>query len=120
METLKIVCQLVIALGIVNVWILRFGKETIWRGGVARNMTEEFTVYGLPVWFMRTIGALKLSLAALLIAGIWFPALTLPAAVGMAALMLGAIAMHFKVSDPPQRSLPALSMLAMSIVVAVV
>ena len=65
METLIVICQVVIALGIVNVWILRFGKATSWRGGAARNMKEEFAVYGLPGWLMQLIGALKLLLAAL-------------------------------------------------------
>lgn len=44
------IIQLVIALGILNVWLLRFGKTTAWRGGAAKNMKEEFAVYGLPSW----------------------------------------------------------------------
>ena len=68
---------------------------------------------------MVAIGAAKLLLAAMLIAGIWIPQLTLPAAVGIAVLMAGAIAMHVKVKDPMQRSLPAFAMLLMSTVVAV-
>ena len=119
MEILLIICQVAIALGIVNVWILRFGKSTSWRGGTARNMKEEFAVYGLPPWFMKAIGALKLLLAALLIAGIWIPALVKPAAIGMAILMAGAIAMHVNVKDPLMRSLPALAMLALSLIIAV-
>jgi hypothetical protein len=67
---------------------------------------------------MMLVGALKLLLAAALIAGIWVPDLTLPAALGMAVLMLGAIAMHLKVKDPARRSLPALCMLLLSLVVA--
>jgi hypothetical protein len=118
METVKTVLQVIIALGIINVWILRFGKSTGWRGGSAKNMKEEFEVYGLPGWFMRLIGFLKLFLAALLLAGIWFPGLTQPAAIGMAVLMAGAIAMHVKVKDPLQKSLPAFGMLVMSAAVA--
>jgi uncharacterized membrane protein YphA (DoxX/SURF4 family) len=91
---------------------------TGWRGGTAKNLKEEFEVYGLPGWFMGVVGFLKLLLATLLIAGIWLPALTRPAAAGMAVLMLGAVAMHVKVKDPLKRSLPALSMLAMSLLVA--
>ena len=58
-----------------------------------------------------------LALAALLVAGIWYPVLAAPAGVGMALLMVGAIAMHFKVGDAPRKSLPAFLMLVMSIVV---
>jgi hypothetical protein len=62
----------------------------------------------------------KLLLAVLLVAGIWFPAVTQPAAIGMAVLMLGAVVMHVKVKDPPKKSLPAFTMLVLSLVVAFV
>lgn len=119
MDILVIVCQVVIALGIFNVWILRFGKATSWRGGAAGNMAEEFAVYGLPTWFMWLIGILKLTFAIMLAVGIWQPALARPAAIGIAVLMLGAIAMHVKVKDPLKRSLPAFTMLVLSLIVAI-
>jgi hypothetical protein len=120
METVRLVVQIIIALGIANVWLLRFGRSTSWRGGGATNMKEEFAVYGLPGWFMRIVGALKLLLAAALVAGIWVPELVRPAAIGMAVLMLGAVAMHVKVEDPARKSLPAFTMLVLSVFVAVV
>jgi len=120
MEKVAIVVQVIIALGILNVWLLRHGKSTSWRGGSARSMKEEFVVYGLPGWFMYFVGFLKLSFAALLIAGIWTPSVTEPAAIGMAVLMFGAVAMHVKVKDPMQKSLPAFCMLLLSVFVAVV
>jgi uncharacterized membrane protein YphA (DoxX/SURF4 family) len=116
METVVTIVQVVIALGIFNVWLLRFGKPTGWRGGSAQNMKEEFQVYGLPAWFVQVIGFLKLLLAVLLIAGIWFPTVSKPAAIGMAVLMLGAVAMHVKVKDPLAKSLPAAVMLGLSLV----
>jgi hypothetical protein len=118
MPTVVMVLQIVIALGIYNVWLLRFGKATGYRGGTARNLKEEFEVYGLPGWFVWVVGGLKLLLATLLIAGIWVPGVTKPAAAGMAVLMLGAVAMHVKVKDPVKRALPASAMLIMSLVVA--
>lgn len=117
MHTLSLVFQVVIALGILNVWLLRFGKSTAWRGGDAQNMKQEFEVYGLPEWFMRVVGFLKISFAGLLLAGLWAPVMTPYAAAGMAVLMTGAVVMHFKVKDPLQKSLPALSMLGMSLFV---
>jgi hypothetical protein len=119
METAVIVIQVIIGLGIFNVWILRYGKPTQWRGGEATNMREEFEAYGLPLWFMQVIRFLKLLFAACLIAGIWVPILTKPAAIGMAVLMLGALAMHVKVKDPVKKSLPAFTMLVLSVIVAV-
>jgi hypothetical protein len=42
MQNFIVLCQIIIALGIFNVWIIRYGKETNWRGGEAKNMKEEF------------------------------------------------------------------------------
>jgi hypothetical protein len=109
------IAQVVIALGILNVWLLRFNQPTAYRGKAAANMREEFAAYGLPAWAMWLIGGLKITLAAGLIAGLWLPALVLPCGVGMAILMIGAIAMHFKVGDRPIRALPAVVMLVLSI-----
>ena len=46
------------------------------------------------------------------------PVYTKPAAIGMAILMIGAIAMHIKVKDPLMKSLPAFTMLVLSVIVA--
>lgn len=118
MVTIIVICQIIIALGIFNVWLLRSAKATAWRGGDATNMKDEFAVYGLPEWFMKIIGGLKLILAVCLLLGLFVPALTQPAAIGMAALMLGAISMHVKVGDSLQKSLPAFIMLLLSLFVA--
>jgi uncharacterized membrane protein YphA (DoxX/SURF4 family) len=67
---------------------------------------------------VQVVGFLKLAFAACLIVGIWFPVLTRPAAIGLALLMLGAVAMHIKVKDPLKKSLPALTMLVLSVIVA--
>ena len=119
MQSLVIVCQIFIALGIFNVWIIRYGKETGWRGGEAKNMKEEFAAYGLPGEFMVLIGAAKILLALCLIIGIWVPVLVKPAALAMALLMIGAVSMHVKVKDPLQKSLPAFTMLVLSLVVVI-
>ena len=119
MEIAVVVIQIVIALGIFNVWVLRFGKATQWRGGSADNMAAEFETYGLPTWSVTLVGFFKLLFAACLIAGIWFPVLVRPAAIGIAILMLGAVVMHIKVKDPAKKSLPAFTMLVLSLIVAI-
>jgi DoxX-like family len=118
MSALIIATQLIIALGIYNVWLLRMDKETAWRGGTARNMEEEFHVYGLSKLFMNVIRVVKLAMATLLIVGIWYPPATTMGATMMAALMLAAVLMHMKVRDPVRKSLPAASLLILSLVVA--
>ncbi len=116
MEWIKIAIQVIIAVSIFNVWLIRFGKPTSWRGANANSMKEEFEAYGLPEWFMKLIGFLKLTLAALLIVGIFVPELVKPAAIGMAILMLGAISMHIKVKDSLIKSFPAFSFLVLSLI----
>ncbi|MEM8495900.1 MAG: DoxX family protein [Planctomycetota bacterium] len=118
MQYIGFAAQIIVALGIFNVWLLRFNRSTGYRGGDAQNMREEFAAYGLPAWFMYTIGALKLAFAVALLAGFWISELIVPAGVGMAALMLGAVAMHLKVGDPPKRAAPAAAMLILSLAAA--
>ena len=104
---LRIALQLFVGLGVLNVWLLRANKPSPYRGGDARTLREEFPAYGLPAASMYLVGAIKILLALTLIAGIWFPALIRPAAIGMGLMMLGAVAMHLKIKDPMHKSLPA-------------
>ena len=119
MEYIGIACQLIIALGIYNVWLLRFGQSSQYRGGNANDMQEEFEVYGLPGWSVYVVGFLKLLSATLLLVGIYYPVLVMPAAVMMIILMSGAFIMHLKVKDPLKKAAPALSLLVLSILVLV-
>ncbi|MGZ0657664.1 DoxX family protein [Coraliomargarita sp. W4R72] len=116
MVFIQIALQVVLALGILNVWCLRYGKLSAYRGGNARNITEEFATYGLPQSAVYVIGAMKISCALALLIGIWLSSLVLPAASLLALLMLGAIAMHLRVKDPLTKSLPAIGMLGMCLI----
>lgn len=117
MDKLMIVLQVAIALGILNVWVLRTGKPTPFRPGNARSLKEEFRAYGLPDWARVLTGTAKLSLAALLIVGIWYQQVAVYAAIGLAVLMLGAVAAHVKVRDPFVKSVPALTMLGLCLTI---
>ena len=119
MNTLITIAQIVIAAGLLNVWLVRARNPTPFRGGDARNMREEFAEYGLPSWAMGVVGTLKVSLALMLLASVWIPSLLQPAAIGVAALMCGAVAMHTKVRDPLVKSVPALTLLVLSVFVSV-
>ena len=118
MSSINIILQIVIALGILNVWFLRFNQTSEWRGGNATNMKEEFEAYGLPSCMLYVIGFLKVACAILLLAGIWVPVLVAPAAIALAVLMLGAVVMHFKIGDSPKKSLPAGTVLLLCLVLA--
>jgi len=117
MEYLEIILKLIIGLSILNVWLARVNKSTVWRGGNANNLFEEFEAYGLPIWFMYVIGTLKSLLAVLLLASIIYPSAELVAAYGIAVSMAGAVAMHIKIGDPLKKSLPAFTFLVLSVAI---
>ena len=110
--------QTAAALWILNVWFNRFNKDTGYRGGNATNMKEEFEEYGLSETTMYAVGAAKVSLAGLMLAGLVAPRVSRPASIGLAMFMLGAIGMHIKVGDPVKRYLPALSVFSLATIAA--
>ena len=112
--TISTVLQVVVGLGLLNVWLVRARSSTAYRGGESKSLKEEFAAYGLPEWFFYLIGFLKIGSAIALIAGSWFPALVPYAAALVVGLMLGALSMHLKVKDPSIKSVPAGLMLLMS------
>lgn len=118
MRTAAIICQLVVALGVMNVWLLRQGKPTPWRPEGAQNMAEEFQRYGFPDGMRKLIGAAKLILAVMLILGIWYPSLAVAAGIAMAVLMAGAVGSHLRVRDPLMKSLPSFTLLLISLFIA--
>lgn len=104
MHYLQIILQIVVGLGILNVWLIRSHRSTGYRGGDAKNLKQEFATYGLPTWVFYVVGTSKVLIALCLLAGIWIHPLVVPAAYGMAALMMGAFSMHLKVKDPLTKS----------------
>lgn len=119
MEAIGIIAQVLAALGILNVWILRFNKATEFRGGKAQNMKEEFQVYGFPELAVYVVGAIKILLAVGLLLGIWIDKLVIPASVALASLMVGAAFMHFRAGDEFKRYVPALLILIFSTIAAI-
>ena len=107
------VLQLIISIGLINVWLFRFNKATEYRGLDATNMKEEFMAYGLPVWLMYFVGAMKVSIALMLIISFWVEELLFYNLIALAMLMIAAVFMHVKVKDPIKKSYPALSILFM-------
>ena len=110
---LIMILQLVISIGLINVWFFRFNKATKFRGGNAKNMKEEFLAYGLPIWSMYLVGGLKVAIAVMLIISIWVEELLMYNLILLAILMIAAVFMHVKVKDPIKKSYPALSILFM-------
>lgn len=119
MSLVAIIAQIVIALGIFNVWIIRRDRPTGYRPEGARSISEEFRRYGFPDWARVAVGSTKLVLAAALLVGVVYAQVALPAALLMSVLMVGAVAAHLRVGDPWVKSVPALGMLLLSGLVVV-
>ncbi len=80
----------------------------------AKPLSDQFTEFGLPIAFMYVVGVLELSAAV----GLHFDLLTFWAAVGIALLMLGAIANHVKIKHTIGKTMPSVAILVMAVLVA--
>ena len=107
-----ITIKIISALGIFNVWMLRYNKMTEYRGGNAKSLKEEFETYGLKSWQMYIIGAIKIIISILFIVSCFSEyvnmldfAVFYGSAI-MSLIMIGAILMHLKVNDPFKKSMP--------------
>tara|TARA_B110000046_G_C13022583_1_gene412028 strand:- start:4979 stop:5356 length:378 start_codon:yes stop_codon:yes gene_type:complete len=113
-----IILKIIIGISILNVWLIQSKKTTKWRGGNAKNIIEEFEIYGLSKPFCYFIGFLKVSLALLLLASIQFEDFALIGSLGLAILLFGSIIMHIKVKDKLYKSFPAFLFILMNLVIA--
>jgi DoxX-like family len=109
MTTYSIISQFIVALSIVYVWVFRFD-----------NIVKEFKQYGLSDLTRSIVGAAKIALSALLVAGIWYSDLVLIPALIIAFLMLAAQYFHFKVGNPWQKRIPSLLLLMLCLFIAAV
>lgn len=117
MDSITIFLQLVVAFGLLNVWVIRSRHKTAYRGSNSSSLKNEFAAYGLPLWSFYLIGFIKISSALLLLLGLWIPFLVFPSALIVSFMMLGAVCMHIKVKDPLKKFLPALIMLFFSVAI---
>ena len=115
MKNIKYVLMIFVPSLVLNVWLFRFNKATIYRGGDATNMIEEFAAYGLSESMVYIVGGLKVLAALGLLLGFVYRKSIAPSALLMSVLMVGDIAMHFTVGDAPIKYLPAGLMLLSSL-----
>lgn len=109
MQDLTIVLQALVAASIFFVWVVRYD-----------NIIQEFKQYGLPDWLRDLVGILKLTFALLLLLGIQRTSLAMIGSLGIAGLMGCAFVMHLRVKNPVFKMLPSLTLLALSLAIAVV
>ncbi|MDZ4725257.1 MAG: DoxX family protein [Leptospira sp.] len=107
MILLSVFTQIFIAISIAVVWVFRF-----------ENIVKEFEQYGISPLIRSIVGATKISLATLLVVGIWHPELVVIPALTMALLMLAAQYFHLKVKNPLIKFVPSFILLLLSLFVA--
>lgn len=99
--------QIVVAISVTLVWVIQLDI-----------IVGEFKEYGLPDIVRNAVGASKIALSTLLVAGIWYPSLVLVPALLMAFLMACAQIAHFRVKHRLRKFLPSLALLLLSLFVA--
>jgi len=109
MTNLQFIAQIIVAASVAYVWIFRY--DTIIR---------EFNQFGLNDLTRTFVGASKVALATLLIAGIWYPSLVLIPSILMGVFMLSAQYFHFKIKNPFMKHLPSLVFLILCVFIALV
>ncbi len=97
-EALKIISSVAIFF----VWVVRYD-----------NIRKEFVEYNLPSWVRDLVGILKLSFATML----QFPneELVKIGALGISALMLGAVVTHLRLKSNFRRYIASVAMLSISV-----
>lgn len=104
MENIIQLVQIIVAISVIYVWVFRY-----------HNVLTEFNQFGLNDITRNAVGASKISLATLLITGIWFPSLVLIPAILMGLLMVSAQYFHFKIKNPLIKHLPSLLLLLLCV-----
>ncbi len=107
MKFIKLSSIFTVSITIINVWLFRFNKPSIYRGGDAINMIEEFNVYGLSESFVYVVGSIKVLFALGLIFGLFWDKLLVFSASVISFLMTAAVFMHLKIGDEFIKSMPA-------------
>ena len=107
MENFIRLIQVVLALSVAYVWIFRYD-----------NVVKEFKQFGINDLTRNFVGAAKIALVTLLVAGIWYPSFVQISAVLLGLFMIAAQYFHFKIRNPFSKHLPSLILLILCAFVA--
>ena len=111
MKTIYKLLIIVVATAVLSAWTWRLNIPTIYRGGDAINMIEEFQAYGLNQTTMVVVGIFKVTCAIILLIGLKVRRFVTPAAFIMGIFMIAAVYFHISISDPLVPTLPSAIML---------
>jgi len=107
MEILLILSQIIVSTSVIIVWVFR-----------RKNIVVEFEQYGISDIYRDIVGALKISLATILILGIWYNEFLISSSLSMAFLMICAQYYHVKVKNPFNKFIPSLFLLILCLFIA--
>ena len=107
MQNFLVLSQIIISFSIIIVWVFRHD-----------NIVLEFRQYGLSNLLRNIVGALKISLATILVIGIWYHELLFLSSLVMAFLMLCAQYFHFKAKNNWIKFLPSFSLFILCLIIA--
>jgi hypothetical protein len=107
MEDLTKLIQMTLSISVAYVWVFRF-----------HNVLTEFKKFGLSDLTRNFVGATKISLATMLVVGIWYSSLVFIPSVIMGLFMIAAQYFHFKTRSPFIKHLPSLILLILCAFVA--
>jgi len=104
MDIILNILQVTIAFSVAYVWVFRYF-----------NVIKEFKKFGLSDITRNFVGASKISLATLLIVGVWYSSFVFISALIMGMFMLSAQYFHFKTKSLYIKRLPSLILLILCI-----
>jgi|TARA_B110000037_G_scaffold17325_1_gene17901 tellurite resistance protein TehA-like permease len=104
MEELTRLVQLTIAISVAYVWVFRF-----------HNVVDEFKKFELSDVTRNFVGVSKISIATLLVVGIWYSSLVFIPSIAMGLFMIAAQYFHFKARNPFIKHLPSLILLLLCV-----
>ncbi len=107
MENMVKILQIIVGISVAYVWVLRY-----------HNVIKEFKQFGLSDITRNAVGAAKISISTVLVAGIWFPSLVFYAAILMGLFMISAQFFHFKTGSPFIKKLPSMVLLILCAIIA--
>lgn len=107
MENMVKILQIIVGISVAYVWVLRY-----------HNVIKEFKQFGLSDITRNAVGAAKISISTVLVAGIWFPSLVFYAAILMGLFMISAQFFHFKTGSPFIKKLPSMALLILCAIIA--
>ena len=109
MDNASIIAQLIVSISVISVWVFRYN-----------NIVLEFKQYGISNLTRNIVGASKISLATILILGVWYKELLVVSSLLMAFLMICAQFYHIKVRNPWLKYIPSFILLLLSLFIAYV